>query len=58
MLLTILILVYLLIAILTYFFYFKNDESHSTFEKVWLSLFWIVLPPLALIHWINGVSKE
>ena len=58
MLLTILILVYLLIAVLTYFFYFKNDESHSTFDKIWLSLFWIVLIPLAAIHWINGTSKE
>ena len=54
MLLTILILAYLLIAVLAYFFYFKNDDSHTTFEKVWLSLFWIVLPILALIHKLNN----
>jgi succinate dehydrogenase hydrophobic anchor subunit len=57
MLLTILILVYLLIAVLTYFFYFKNDEAHTTFEKIWLSVFWIVLPFLALIHKLNNLSK-
>ena len=56
MLLTILILVYLLIAVLTYFFYFKNDETHTTFEKIWLSIFWIVLPILALIHKLHNLS--
>ncbi len=54
MTLTILILVYLLIAVLTYAFYFKGDENHSAFEKIWLSLFWVVLPMLALIHKLNN----
>ena len=57
MVLTILILVYLLIAVLTYFFYFKDDGSHTTFEKIWFSIFWIVLPILVLIHKLNNLSK-
>lgn len=57
MLVTILILVYLLIAVLTYFFYFKDDSSHTTFEKIWLSVFWFIIPILALIHKLNNLSK-
>ena len=54
MVLTISIIAYLIIAVLVYFFYFGKDESHTTFEKIWLSFFWIFLPVLWVIHKLFG----
>ena len=45
--------IYIIIAILAYVFYFKNQDI-STFEKIWDSVFWIAMIPLFVIHKIHN----
>lgn len=53
MLITIIcVLVYLCIAFLIYTKEIKH-WNHPTWEKIYFSLFWILLVPLFGIHWLN-----
>ena len=45
--------IYVIIAILAYLFYFKNQDI-SNFEKIWNSVFWIAMIPLFVIHKIHN----
>ena len=47
------IIIYIAIAILTYYFYFRNQDI-SNFEKIWDSIFWIAMIPLFVIHKIHN----
>ena len=49
MIATFCIIAYLIVAILVYIYYFK-DSKHPTWEKIGLSIAWILLLPLWLIH--------
>ena len=50
----ILIIAYLIIAAAVYYFKVKDWTGSSTFEKIWYSLFWIVMIPLYGIYRLHN----
>lgn len=49
----IVILAWVIGALIAYFCVFAKSDN-SMFEKIWLSIFWPLLLPLAFIHWIHN----
>ena len=49
---------YVIIAILVYIGITRNWTNKSTFEKIWISIFWIFLPPFYLIYSLSNGKKS
>jgi len=49
------IVVYIVLAVVSYRFYWMKKDN-SMFEKVWFSILWILCIPLMIIHWIHNGS--
>ena len=43
-------ILYIIGIFIAYYCFIEKWEDRIKFEKVWFSCFWVVLPPLYLIH--------
>ena len=51
------IVLYLVISFVAYKFVFSKNKDYTKFEQIWFSVFWILLLPLWLIHFIYNKCK-
>ena len=50
----IIIFIYVLIGILSYYKVFSKWKDNTKFEQIWFSAVWITTIPLYLIHYYNN----
>ena len=55
MVLSISIILYIIVAVIVYFREFKEEEKFPLWEKIGLSVGWILLLPLWIIHKIHNL---
>ena len=53
LILEIAVVIWLILSVITFFFYMKKQDNFKLWEKIMLSLSWFSILPLLLIHKIH-----